>query len=696
MLKNVQVDPAAWWADQLLAFQEISALITASLNLKQTLDTIVQVTTRLIGTQRASIAIREPGTDYLIMNPHMGHVGTSEEFVQTFRLNIHDGVGGHVMRTQKTYVVRDSLQEPLFNYAPARREGVRAWICAPLVSKGESIGLLYALNEYPTDFTDEQVKLATLLANQAAIAIVNARLFEETEQRLRESNALFRVAQALAQNLSLDQLLNLLVEQTVQSVPNVEKAVIHLLDGDTLTPRAYSGTLRDSQPSLAMRSGVGIAGRALKMREAQYVPDTQLDPDFVERDSGFRSMLVSPLIIGETVIGTLSVDSARPRAFTADNRRLLISMAHQAAVAIEKARLFEETLSEKRRIEAIINHMVDGVMMLDQEHRIVSLNPAMALMLGLQESDPAGLSMGSAPYPLDLFAQCGVLESDQAIRSAEIQTGEPLNKVFKVFASPLRDSTEHMLGHVVIAHDVTRERELDQMKSDFLSTVSHELRTPLFSIRGFVKLLLCGKVSDDATRQEFLIIVSQQSELLTNIVNDLLDISRLDSGYALELKHEPIDLRRIVHEAAVRLGALATEKRIRLDVQLPPVLPTVSADARRLDQVLANLIGNAIKFTPEGGRVVVSVLALSGDKPAVQVVVSDTGVGIPADAIPRLFERFYQVDHSATRKAGGTGLGLYITKRIVEGLGGKVGVESAPGRGSRFWFILPVDKRPTG
>ncbi len=677
---------ASMSADYLRAFQEISALIATSLNLKQTLDTIVHVTTQLIGTQKASIAIRAPDSDYLVINPQMGHVGSDDEFVLQFRLHVDEGIGGLVMHTQKPYVVSDSACEPLFDYELAQKDGVRAWICAPLVSKGQSIGLLYALNDFPTQFSDEQVKLTTLLAHQAAIAIENARLFEETEQRLRESNALFHVAQGFVENRSLDQLLQLIVDEARRSLPCADKAIIHLASGDRLEPRALSSDVPQAQHSAGMRRGIGVAGRALQLRHTQYISDTAHDPTFIGSSSRIRSLVVAPLLIGADAIGTLSADSTAPHAFNASSRQLLTVLANQAAVAIDKARLLDETLSEKRRVEAILSNMADGVMMLDRVQRIVSVNPTLARMLNVNASDLLGIRLDDAPYPLDQIQKQVNLSRTDLTRT-DVQTGEPPGKAFTLYASPLRDSADQLMGYVLVVHDVTRERELDQLKSDFIATVSHELRTPLFSIRGFARLLMDGKVSDAATRDEFLQIVYQQSEQLTQLVNDLLDISRLDAGHAIDLNIESVDVTPIVADVLAKLRALAVEKQLRMDAALPPTLPRVRADARRLNQVLVNLIGNAIKFTPEGGCICVCARALMG---ALEISVSDSGIGIPADALPHLFERFYQVDHSTTRTAGGSGLGLYISQRIVQSLGGSLRAESEFGKGSCFAFTLPI------
>ncbi|MFQ6015166.1 MAG: GAF domain-containing protein [Anaerolineae bacterium] len=693
--------------DDLLAINKVASLINTSLSLKETLDTIVKVTTQLIGAQKASIALLQPGTDYLVINPQMGYVGSSREFAEAFRLRVDEGVGGWVMRHQKPYIVTDSEKEPRFTHQLAREEGVRSWIVAPLISKGNSIGLLYALNDYPCHFSDDQVKVLTLLANHAAIAIENARLFEETELRLREANALYEVSRNITGTLDLDEVLQLIVDEALKTIPNANKVVIHLLDPeqDELVPKALSNYQQTAVESSRMQPGMGIAGRAIEERRTIYVPDTRREPGFIDRGTPLQSLIVAPLVIGDKVIGTLSADSDKPNAFTTSNENLLTSLANQAAVAIENARLFDETTSEKRRTEAIIRHMADGVLLLDREGRVVSFNPALELLLGLKEAEVTGQSVmdESADHRLRVLAATtpqpvraeeepsqGAGEAfpmGQKVIEEEVTLGSPLNRVLKVYSSPVKDLAGEIIGQVKVVHDITRERELDQMKSDFLSTVSHELRTPLFSIQGFVKLLKDGKVPDTATQQEFLTIVNEQVEHLTRLVNDLLDLSRLDTGRPLKIEKQLVTMDGIVEGAVAKLRPMAQEKGISLAAGIAPTLPPVEADPQRLEQVITNLVENGIKFTPEQGEVEVTVKVKEME---LLIQVRDTGIGIPPDALPRVFDRFYQVDHSTTRRAGGTGLGLHITKEIVEAHGGRIWAESTPGEGSTFSFTLPL------
>jgi len=229
-------------------------------------------------------------------------------------------------------------------------------------------------------------------------------------------------------------------------------------------------------------------------------------------------------------------------------------------------------------------------------------------------------------------------------------------------------------------------KELDRMKGEFLSTVSHELRAPLHSISGFMQLLLDEKVEDRATQREVLETVARQTERLTRLINDLLDVSRMESGW-LDLQKGPVRMHDVVQEIVAEVRPMAEGKPVTVTDHTTPDLPIVLADQERLAQVIRNLTHNAIKFTPPNGRIGISASVSEG---TLVVSVQDSGTGIANEAMRHLFERFYQADASDTRRAGGTGLGLYICRQIVTAHGGKIWVESELGKGSTFHFSLPV------
>jgi signal transduction histidine kinase len=250
---------------------------------------------------------------------------------------------------------------------------------------------------------------------------------------------------------------------------------------------------------------------------------------------------------------------------------------------------------------------------------------------------------------------------------------------------PIHDNTGDYLGMGLLLRDITRERELDEMKSQLLATVSHELRTPLASIKGFATTLLREDVTwDEASRHEFLCIIDRESDRLAELIGNLLDMSRIEAG-TLHVELEPTDLRFIMEETADEFQRMTHEHRIR--VQAPPRLPFALADPRRARQVLRNLVENAVKYSPDGGAITITALI----KPQhLEISVADEGIGIGPDQLERIFERFYQADSASTRKVGGSGLGLSISKAIVEAHGGKIWAQSEEGAGSIFHFTMPL------
>jgi signal transduction histidine kinase len=258
-----------------------------------------------------------------------------------------------------------------------------------------------------------------------------------------------------------------------------------------------------------------------------------------------------------------------------------------------------------------------------------------------------------------------------------------------VIVAPLRDAQGNLSGAVEVFRDVSLQREVERAKSDFVSVVSHELRTPLSSILGFSELMLTREISGEKQRQ-WLEIILRESLRLSSLIDDLLDLSRIEAG-RIELKREPLNLRELIQER-VELAQQQSEKHV-VEAKLPADLPPVPADKHRVERVLTNLLSNAIKYSPEGSRVTVSA-RVNPDKGEIQISVADQGIGIPQEHQHKVFERFHMVDPALTRKTGGTGLGLTVSKASVELHGGRIWVESEVGKGSTFHFTLPLTPPP--
>ena len=344
---------------------------------------------------------------------------------------------------------------------------------------------------------------------------------------------------------------------------------------------------------------------------------------------------------------------------------------------------------EEKKMTAIVNSIAEGLILVDPNNRILYINPAAERLLDLsQDSIDKDITELIHNDELIQIEQTPSKNEDANFVSEITLIHHDEKLVLRTIASPFLDENGQTLGTVYLFDDITREKEIDQMKSDFISLVSHELRTPLTSIIGFVSFILDGKAGEINDKQRnSLARVQRQSKRLAALINDLLDISRIESG-RIQMEQAPISILDIVTQRIDEIRPQADEKSIRLDLTAPESVAQIFGDEARMGQVFTNLIGNAIKFTPNNGEVSVKVEA---DGNLLHVEVIDTGPGIPPEERQKIFDKFYQLSDISTRQQGGSGLGLSISKSIVEAHGGKLWIDDGnQGKGSNFQFVLPL------
>ena len=509
---------------------------------------------------------------------------------------------GWVLDQKSPRVVRDLATEQTFSDEGfIAREGVRATLMLPLLVGGEAVGVFFLDSRTPGAYAERDLELLGPLAEKLALALQNARLFQELQARTRELarsveelKALGEVGQAVSSTLDLQKVLTTIVAHAVQ-LSGTDGGAIY--EFDETTQEFQLRATHQTSPELieALREapiGLGgnttIGGAALN-RVAVQTPDILNEPAYPFRETmeraGYRALLAVPLLREDRIIGALIVRRRAPGQFPKETADLLQTFATQSVLAIQNARLFREIEDKSRQLEAASRH-----------------------------------------------------------------------------------------------------------KSQFLANMSHELRTPLNAILGYTELILDniygevpGKIRDILER------LGKSGRHLLGLINDVLDLSKIEAGQ-LTLSLTDYSMKEVVQMVITAVESLAAEKSLALKVALPPDLPLGRGDERRLTQVLLNLVGNAIKFTAVG-EVRVEVRASDG---AFLVSVADTGPGIAEADQQKIFEEFQQVDSSSTRQKGGTGLGLAIAKKIIELHAGHIGVESSLGKGSTFWFSLPirVERRP--
>ncbi len=363
-----------------------------------------------------------------------------------------------------------------------------------------------------------------------------------------------------------------------------------------------------------------------------------------------------------------------------DERALLGETLNALAARVEET--VGELSRDKGRLAAVLDQMAEGVVAVDAEGRILLVNPALSRLLGIDAAQARGRGHLESLRHHGLAELVGEVLRGGAPAARELRLFSPEELVFDAHAAPLQQEGRPA-GALVVLHDITRLRRLEQVRRDFVANVSHELRTPLSSIKGFAETLREGAIDDKKNRLGFLKTIEEQAVHLSQLVDDLLDLSSIESGHRPP-KLAPTDLGALAADVSRRFAPVAAERGVTL-AAAPDAPASALADAEQIRQVLANLVDNAIKYTESGGRVDITLEMREAE---VVVSVRDTGLGIPESDQTRIFERFYRVDKSRSREAGGTGLGLAIVKHLVEAQGGRVWVESRQPGGSSFFFSL--------
>jgi two-component system, OmpR family, phosphate regulon sensor histidine kinase PhoR len=371
-----------------------------------------------------------------------------------------------------------------------------------------------------------------------------------------------------------------------------------------------------------------------------------------------------------------------PADGTGDSLEALGASLNQTASRLDRT---IRTLTEERNLSAaILGSMVEGVAVVNASERLVFANPGFASILGLDVPPVAGSSLLEVVRQTELIGAVRRVLAGEPRVEAEIVTGTLRQHYFAATVASVRAGETS--GAVIVLHDITDLRKLERIRRDFVANVSHEFRTPLTAIQGFAETLIGGAIDDPQNRGRFLAIILEHSRRLARLTEDLLRLSQMDAEQ-LELEIRAVSVSQLIESCYETAQRRAAEKGLSLSQNVPSQLPDVAADNRRLQEVLQNLLDNAIQYTLPGGRIVLSA-ENRGDE--VIFTVADTGIGIPQADQPRIFERFYRVDVARSREAGGTGLGLSISKHLVEAQGGRIWVESEVGAGSKFHFAIPV------
>lgn len=568
-----------------------------------------------------------------------------------------------IRRFPATPIILFVSQESTEVLKAAMRLGITEYLCLPL--RAEDL--------------NRAIRNSLELARQRkeAVLLESRRVTAGLQQRLNELETLTRLGRTITGSLDLDHVLSSIVEAAVE-LTGAEEGSLLLLDEET--GELYMRAARNFQEEFVRTFRIPVtdtlAGSVI--RNGQSVLLDENTPQKIKTAYLVQSLLYVPLMINGQVFGVLGVDNRQNRLpFTEHHTRLLEALAEFAVIAIENARLFADTIAERRKMETVLTEVRDGVILVDQDERLLLVNQVARQAFGLGEERLSGRPLR------EIFDQPALLELLESARQGTPNRTEVTvedGRVFSVQFSPIPE-----VGFAFTLSDITNLKKLDQIKSDFVHTVSHDLRSPLTAILGYVELIeRAGPIND--LQRDFIRRVQVSVHNITSLVDDLLDLGRIEAGF--DTRMETVYLDQIIHYAADGMRKQLGEKGHHLQIQLPPDLPGVLANPVQMRQMVDNLLDNAIKYTPQGGTITVSGYL---EQNQIILQVSDNGIGIPALDLPYIFDKFYRASNAAPEMSG-TGLGLAIVKSVVENHRGRVWVDSIVGKGTTFTIVLPLNR----
>ena len=671
----------------------VSREVATALDLRTVLQRVLFEATQNIGGQRGSIVVLDdngkPVDSTIVYGRHF-HQDTTQQLRDT----VERGLAGWVIRNRKPALLPDTSQDDRWLRRPDDsydQSGPKSALCVPLLAREKLVGVLTLVHPQANAFGTEHLELMQAIADQAGIAVLNARLYTESQRQARVMTALAEGAAAINTSLRLDEVLQRTLHQCMQAL-QVETVALGLTDpanGD-LVFRAATGRNAGNILDRHVPAGKGLVGQVVAEGRGVVVPDVIKDSRF-KNDDRFggietRAIAVAPIKAQGIVIGVL--EAINPVADTFDPDALLVmnGIGSLAGTNIQNAQLFEKLEAAHQRYRELFETSIDPILLTDWEGNILEANRMAASVSLYLDEELRGMSI------------------DQVHEVDFSKTGEKFEHIKDYYPCTYQSLLHKKDGHTVhmqvnvravnfedievlqwTLHDISERKALDDLRNDLTSMVFHDLRSPLSNIISSLDIL-SGLVNaeDNETIQSILGIAANSTTRIERLVNSLLDINRLESGQQI-VDQKAVFLHEITSEAVKEVQAIAESRRQEAISQTPDDLPPVWVDKDMILRVLLNLLENATKFTPAGSKIAVNASQQDG---WITISIEDNGPGIPVLERERIFDKFTRL--RGAHKPGGLGIGLAFCKMAVEGHGGKIWVESQNNVGTTFFFTLPV------
>lgn len=668
----------------------VSREVATALDLRTVLQRLLFAAIQNVGAERGSIVVMDdtgtPIDATIVYGDRL-----LEHTAQQLRETVERGLAGWVVRHRKPALIADTSKDDRW----LRREddavektGAKAAICVPLQARERLVGVLTVVHSVPDSFNNEHLELMQAIADQASVAVLNARLYTESQRTARVMSALAESAEAINTSLEMSDVWRRVLNQAMQAL-QVETMALALLEpnGD-LVYRAATGQNSGHILDRRLPAGQGLAGQVARDGRGMVIPNTAIEKRFgaVDRFGGIevRALAIAPIQAEGKVIGVLQAINPVARFFDPDALLVMSGLGSLAGTSIQNASLFERLQLAHRRYQELFEDSIDPILMTDWSGKVLESNRQAAVLsaysaeelhdLTITELHEVNWSKVGVEFELLRDGDC----SYEASLHRKDETVVPIEVHARCAQFEESDSIQWIL------RDMTARKDLDQLREDMISMIYHDLRSPLGNIVSGLDMLQ-DMIPQDETTQSILGIALNSTGRIQRLVNSLLDISRLEAGHQVESK-AAIDPAVLIEEAIRDVEPGAAGRNQTIEKQLAPALPIILVDVDMIHRVFINLLENAIKFTPAKGRIVIGGRVDSADW--VTIWVRDDGPGIAPAEHERIFEKFIRL--TGKEKPGGLGVGLAFCRLAVNGHGGRIWVESELGQGTTFWLTLPV------
>ena len=673
----------------------ISRELVANLDLSTVLEHILFLSIKNLGATSGSIIVL--GDQGQPINSAVIHAGELfDEDTQRLRFTLDEGLAGWVKRNKKAALVKDTEKDDRWTsrrFSESDKSISKSSVSAPLLVRDQLVGIMTLSHPEPGYFTEDHLDLVQAIADQAGIAVLNGRLYDDSLRTARIMSAIAESSAAINVSLDLEEVIQKILEQTSKAL-ETEAVSLALIESGKERLEFLAATGKGSKEIVGLRIklGQGVAGWVAQQGESVIVPDAEQDPRFypsVDDRTGFhtRSIACAPIRSKGEIIGVLeALNPAHP--FNDETLRVLEGIGNLAGAAIDHAKLFEQVELEHRRYLELFEASIDPIVITDIEGNIIQANRQAVLFTGYDQDQINEINIhhfhqvnwNTVGQKFENLSETNPLSYESVLHTKDGQEVQ-----IEVHIRPININPSKRLQWIV--RDITERKELDEMREDFTSMIYHDLRSPLANVSSGLDVLATILPEDgDPTIRSVLDIAIRSTERVHRLASALLDTNRLEAGQHIG-NTKPALPADLINESIEIVSPISRQKKQSIQTDIPSRLPQVRVDSDMIKRVIINLLENAIKFSPRESAITANAKRKGN---WIQISIEDSGLGIPTEEQDLIFEKFHRSPSTGMGSPKGLGIGLAFCKLAVEGHGGKIWVESNNDAGSRFSFTLPI------